>query len=176
MFLRGLAMLLRGLGVSLSLVVVPLFVMMGRLVLMVSRGLMCRCCVVMMLVRRMLGHADDPLGLETRAAGNTLFVTLIASRRPQEKSPRDRRGKGTVNPVCKIADRPNDSAERFIPSLLWRSDQGAKDKGRSEGLERARVGPVFENETEAAARIDTIFWPRTFRLRPIMSSVVWHSR
>jgi hypothetical protein len=56
MLVRRLAILLRRLGMSLGLVVLPLFVMMGRLVMVVSSSLMCRGGIVMMLVRRMLSH------------------------------------------------------------------------------------------------------------------------
>jgi hypothetical protein len=58
MLVRGLTVLLRRLGMSLGLVVVPLFVMMGRLMVVVSSSLMCRRGIVMMLVGRMLGHVQ----------------------------------------------------------------------------------------------------------------------
>ena len=59
MLVSRLAMLDGGFGVSRGLIVLALLVMMGRLMMMVSCGLMRRRSALVMLMRRVLGLGHE---------------------------------------------------------------------------------------------------------------------
>lgn len=81
MFVRCFAVLMRSLRMSLGLVVLAMRVMMGSLVVMVSCGLMGRCRVVMMLVRRMLGLGHQTiLSMGTRSHVKLTSRSVVPSR------------------------------------------------------------------------------------------------
>ena len=81
MFVRGFAVLVRRLRMSLGLIVPTLRVMMGRLVVVVSCGLVRRRCVVMMLVRRMLGLGHETiLWIGTRSNVKLTSCAQLPSR------------------------------------------------------------------------------------------------
>jgi hypothetical protein len=81
MLVCRLAMLVSGLGMGLGVIMLPLFMMMSRLMVVVSRGLMLRRCVLVMLVRgvlRRLSHVTfliKEIVTGERITGSIGFIT-----------------------------------------------------------------------------------------------------
>lgn len=81
MFVRCFAVLVRRLRMSFRVIVLALRVMMGRLVVVMSCGLVRRCRVVMMLVRRMLGLGHQTiLSMGTRSNVKPTSRIVVPSR------------------------------------------------------------------------------------------------